>query len=103
MRERLPPPDSAKHAVLVMRIRGNSQIGPTFIDEINGCARDLAKGGGRLYLCGMTTELAGKLERADRLELDDEVVIVPGEEVLGRSLREAVRQAKEWVARRAGD
>lgn len=51
----------------------------------------------------MTTELAGKLERADRLELDDEVVIVPGEEVLGRSLREAVRQAKEWVARRAGD
>lgn len=43
----------------------------------------------------MTPELAGRIRRADRLSLGGEVVLAPGEEVLGPSLRDAVRRA--WV------
>src|SRR5690606_12909718 len=64
LREKLPAPDSAQDAAVVLRIRGNSQIGATFIDEIHGYAHELAQHGGRLYLCGMTPDLADKLRRA---------------------------------------
>ena len=45
----------------------------------------------------MTPDLVEKIRRADRLLLGDEVVLVPGEEILGASLREAVRQARTWL------
>lgn len=97
LREKLPAPDSAQDAAVVLRIRGNSQIGATFIDEIHGYAHELAQHGGRLYLCGMTPDLADKLRRAGRFELGEEVVLVPGGEILGSSLQDAVRQARAWV------
>lgn len=58
LRERLPAPDSAENAAVVLRIRGNSQIGATFIEEIDDYAHELSGHGGRLYLCGMTPDLA---------------------------------------------
>ena len=98
LRERLPDAKTADRSVVVLRVRGNSQIGATFIEEIDGYAHRLAERGGRLYLCGMTEQLADKLRRAHRLELDDEVVLVPGTQVLGESLRQAVRHAHDWLA-----
>ena len=99
LRERLPAAKSADRSAVVLRIRGNSQIGATFIEEINDYAHELAERGGRLFLCGMTDDLADKLRRADRLALDDEVVLVPGTDVLGASLRAAVRDARAWLDR----
>lgn len=103
LRERLPAPGSADHSAVVLRIRGNSQIGATFIEEINDYAHELGQHGGRLYLCGMTDDLADKLRRADRLDLGDEVVLVPGTNVLGSSLREAIQQARAWSEDSAAD
>lgn len=89
----------------MLRIRGNSQVGPTSIEEMDDDAHELAERGGRSYLCGMTDDLADTLRRADRLALGDEVVLVPGTEVLGSSLRTAVQDARTWLdeQRRAGD
>ena len=97
LRERLPDPTSTDRSPVVLRIRGNSQIGATFIEEINDYAHELGRRGGRLYLCGMTEDLADKLRRADRLALNDEVVLVPGTNVLGSSLSKAVQQARTWL------
>lgn len=97
LRDRLPETDTAQNAVVVLRIRDNTQVGATFIEEINDFAQRLSRGGGRLYLCGMTTELAETMQRSDRLALGDEVVLVPGEEILGASLRKAVRQAQDFL------
>jgi SulP family sulfate permease len=97
LRERLPDAGSADRSAVVLRIRGNSQIGATFIEEMNDYAHELAQRGGRLYLCGMTDDLADKLRRADRFDLGDEVILVSGTNVLGSSLREAVRDARTWL------
>lgn len=97
LRERLPLEDAAERAVVVLRLRDNTQIGATFIEEVTDYARTLRRRGGRLYLCGMTTEVVQMMERSGRMALDDEVVLVPGEEILGASLREAVRQAQEFL------
>ena len=51
----------------------------------------------------MTPDLAEKFRRADRFDLGDEVVLVPGEEILGSSLRDAVRQARAWLDGRSED
>ncbi|CCH88437.1 Sulphate transporter [Modestobacter italicus] len=103
LRERLPDAGSADHSAVVLRIRGNSQIGATFIEEINDYAHELGERGGRLYLCGMTEDLADKLRRADRLALGNEVVLVPGTNVLGSALREAVQDARTWLDGRDTD
>ncbi|HLR46923.1 MAG TPA: hypothetical protein VK092_07170, partial [Deinococcales bacterium] len=87
----------AQNAVVVLRIRDNSQVGATFIEEINDFAQRLSRQGGRLYLCGMTSELAQTMQRSDRLAVGDDVVLVPGEEVLGASLRNAVSQARAFL------
>lgn len=97
LRERLPPPDSAQGAAVVLRVRGNTQVGATFIGEINDYAERLAENGGRLYLRGLTTKLAMRIMRSEIIELGGNVVLVPGEEILGASLREAIRLAEEWV------
>ena len=97
LRERLPLEDAAERAVVVLRLRDNTQIGATFIEEVTDYSRTLRRRGGRLYLCGMTTEVVQMMERSGRMALDDEVVLVPGEEILGASLREAVRQAHEFL------
>ena len=97
LRERLPLEDAAERAVVVLRLRDNTQIGATFIEEVTDYARTLRRRGGRLYLCGMTTEVVQMMERSGRMALDDEVVLVPGEEILGASLRKAVRQAQEFL------
>lgn len=97
LRERLPLEDAAERAVVVLRLRDNTQIGATFIEEVTDYARTLRRRGGRLYLCGMTTEVVQMMERSGRMALDDEVVLVPGEEILGASLRKAVRQAQDFL------
>ena len=99
LRERLPPASSGQGAAVVLRVRGNTQIGATFIEEINDYAEQLARRGGRLYLSGVTTKLALRILRSERVALDEEVILVPGEEILGASLREAVGLAHEWVDR----
>lgn len=97
LRERLSREDLAERAAVVLRMRDNSQIGATFIEEVTDYAHTLSQRGGRLYLCGMTTQVGEMMRRSGRLALDDEVVLVPGEEVLGASLKETVRQAQAFL------
>lgn len=97
LRERLPDAGSADRSVVVLRVRGNTQIGATFIEEMNEYAHELGERSGRLYLCGMSDDLADTLRRADRFALDDEVVLVPATPVLGASLRQAVQDAQTWL------
>lgn len=99
LRERLPREDTAERAVVVLRIRDNSQVGATFIEEVTDYAHILSQRGGRLYLCGMTTSVGAMMKRSGRLALGDEMVLVPGEEILGASLKEAVRQAEAYLRR----
>src|SRR5690625_4932990 len=95
LQERARPADGA---AVVLRLRGNTDVGATFIEEISDYAEQLGANGGRLYLCGLTTKLALQIPRSERVALlGDELVLVPAEEILGASLREAVRLADEWV------
>lgn len=95
--DRLPDPSGAGHPVVIIRLRGNSQIGSTLIDVLNDYAHELAEAGGRLYLAGMDEQVIERLQRARQLDLDEEVVLVQASEVLGSATREAVAAAKDFL------
>lgn len=95
--ERLPDPEGAECPVVVLRLRGNYQIGSTLIEVLNDYAHKLAQAGGRLYLVGMDEQMSARLQRARRLDLDQGVVIIPASHVLGGATREAVSDAAEWL------
>lgn len=98
----LPDPAGAERPVVVVRLRGNYQIGSTLIEVLNDYAHTLAQAGGRLYLVGMDEQISARLQGARRFDLDQEVVIIPASKVLGGATREAVSAAAEWL-RQSGD
>ncbi len=103
LRELLPEPEGSKRSVVILRLRGNSQVGATLIDVINEYAHALAAGGGRLFLCGMEEQVSERLKRAERLELHDEVAIFPATGVLRDSTKQAVDAANEYLRDRRED
>ena len=103
LREKLPEPADADHPVVVIRLRGNNQIGATLIDVMNDYAHELASSGGRLYLSGMDEQVSDRLKRAHRLDLDEEVVLFPATDVLGESTRDAIAAANDWLRQYRND
>jgi SulP family sulfate permease len=82
---------------VVLRLRGNNQVGATAIDALNEYAHELAEAGGRLYLTGMDEVVNERLRRAEKLRVDEEVYIYPATEVLGQSTRDAIAAANAWL------
>ena len=58
---------------------------------------ELADAGGRLFLCGMEEQVSDRLERARRLDLEEEVGIFPATGILRDSTREAVNAANDYL------
>lgn len=105
LQELLPEVGDTERPVVILRLRGTSQIGSTVIDVLNDYAHDLANAGGLLYLNGMDKQVSRRLERARTLDLDEEVVIFPATDILGESTRQAVSHANDWLRnyRESGD
>lgn len=97
LQELLPAAGETNRPVVILRLRGTSQIGSTVIDVLNDYAHDLANAGGLLYLNGMDKQVSRRLERARQLDLDDGVVVFPATDILGESTRQAVAHANDWL------
>ncbi len=103
LQELLPDPEGSERPVVILRLRGNSQVGATSIDVLNEYAHALAGVGGRLYLSGMNDQVSERLERARRLDLDDEVVLFPATGILGESTERAVAAANAFLRQDRAD
>lgn len=93
----LPSPEGATRPAVILRVRGRDRVGATLIETLDEYADELAEVGGRLYLSGVSDELAEQLRRADKLDLKESVVLVPEEGVLGESTYDALEAAKAWL------
>ena len=95
--ERLPSPNGATRPVVVLRLRGHTQVGATLIEVLDDYADELAEVGGRLYLSGVDEEASEHLQRAGKLDLEGAVRLMPAGEDLGASTRQAVADARAWL------
>jgi SulP family sulfate permease len=99
LRARLPDPSGAESPVVVLRLRGRSSLGATFFLVIADYARSLAAVGGRLYLSGLSHDLADRLRRTRRDEMSQTVRIFEATSQLGESTRAAHLDAEAWLTR----
>jgi SulP family sulfate permease len=95
--EALPSPADATRPVVILRLRGYTNVGATLIDVLDTYADALAEVGGRLYLSGVAEEVSTQLRRAGKLDLDTVVHLVPEDDVIGASTEQAVASASAWL------
>jgi SulP family sulfate permease len=93
----LPAPQGATRAVVVLRLRGWTRVGATFVDVIARYAARLAAGGGRLYLSGVDAGLAGQLQRTGKVNVDGPVDVYAASGIVLDSTRRASAAATAWL------
>jgi SulP family sulfate permease len=83
--------------VVILRLRGYTSVGATLVEMLDEYADALAEAGGQLYLSGVDDEVSKQLRRAGKLDMDKVVQLVPANEVLGASTKQAVASASAWL------
>lgn len=94
----LPDPRDTERPAVVLRLRGRAAVGATFMVVIADYSDRLRAVGGRLYLSGLTPELADRL-RGDPILAGHEIELAQAEARLTDSTSRAYAEAQEWVSR----
>jgi SulP family sulfate permease len=100
LQARLPDPTGTHRPAIVLRLRGRTALGSTFVVVVKDYAMRVADAGGRLFLSGVDRELVDQLHRTG---VDDVVVrarIFEATAIVGASSDAAYRAAEEWLAAR---
>jgi len=100
LEQRLPRPSGARAPVVILRLRGRTNIGATLVDVLSSYADELRAAGGRLYLSGLDGQARDQIARTGKLQLDGPVRLYEATPVLGDSTRAAISDAEGWLAAR---
>jgi sulfate permease, SulP family len=98
----LPDPVDAKRPVVILRLRGRTDVGSTFLVLLDRYRLRLAAAGGRLMLAGVGPELHKQLERTGALNSIGQENVFIAKPELAASIDEAVRSAEDWLWRPSG-
>ena len=97
--EQLPKPKGARRPIVILRLRGHSQVGATLIDVLDNYADELAKAGGKLYIAGLDGRVVATLSNASRLQDGNDPVLFRATTRVGKSTRNAIADAQAWLSR----
>lgn len=97
LQARLPEIRDARAPVVVLRLRGRTTLGATFFVVISDFARSLAEVEGRLYLSGVSSELAKQMRRSGSVDFLKPDQIVGATSILGASSAAALAQGETWL------
>lgn len=95
----LPDPQGARNAVVILRLRGRTQLGATMIDVLATYADKLREGNGRLYLTGVNRHVYDQITDSDKLLLTGPVRAYEVTPIVGESTSEAYADAQAWLVR----
>jgi len=98
----LPVPEGAVRPVVVLRLRGRTKVGATFISVLHRYAERLEAVGGRLYLSGVDEGVRATLVRSGKLDLGGVVVLKAVTPIIGESTLEALADANAWLLEARG-
>lgn len=94
----LPRPEHARHAAVILRLRGRTALGATLIDVLDGYADRLREVEGRLYLAGLSQAAYEQIRRTHKPRLSEHVQAYPATPVVGEATEQAVANARQWLA-----
>jgi SulP family sulfate permease len=101
LQTRLPDPGGSRRPAVVLRLRGRTSLGSTFIKVITGYAGRLAHVDGRLYLSGLDPGLTERLRRTGRI--GGPIRTFEATPLLGESTEAARHAAEAWLVRKQAD
>jgi len=103
IQELLPEAKEAQRAVVIVRMRGNEQVGSTLIAVMERYAGELRANGGRLMLSGVHEKVRDQLYRTETTEDIPEDAIFLATPTVGESTRAALATAEAWLAEQRDD
>ncbi len=95
--ERLPDATTATSPVVVMRLRGQSEVGSTFFKVIGKYADQIRDHSGRLILTGVQPNVRERMLRTGNLELIGEENVLMAGHVLGGSTLAGYDLGADWL------
>jgi SulP family sulfate permease len=93
----LPPAADIERPVVVLRIRGQQDLGSTFFKVIGAYAQRIADSGGRLMLAGAEPAVLARLDRTGMTATIGAENIFPAGSVLGDSVIAAHAAGRAWL------
>ena len=103
MERLLPKPAGAQNPVVVLRLRGRTNLGATLVEVLANYADKLQAVNGRLYLTGISEGAYEQVVRTGKLRLTGPVRAYEATPVRGQSTEEAVADARTWLVAKSAD
>jgi sulfate permease, SulP family len=97
----LPDPAGTQAPAVVLRLRGRTSLGATFIKVVSDYADHLDQVGGRLYLSGLQPSLTERLHRTGAI--DGPMRAFEATPIVGESTHEAYLDAESWLVKRRNE
>ena len=95
--QNLPNAEEAKQAVVILILRGQPDVGSTFIGVLRRYATTVQANGGRLMLTGVGPRLRDQLQKTGTLALIGEENVFMERAQMGVAMNEALASAHAWL------
>ena len=99
----LPVPGDAQSVIVVLRLRGRTNLGATLVEVLANYADKLQEANGRLYLTGISEGAYEQVVRTGKLRLTGPVRIYEATPVRGQSTQEALADARTWLVGKSAE
>jgi SulP family sulfate permease len=93
----LPSARRARRAVVILRLRGRTNLGSTVFNVVERYAAQLHRGGGKLVLSGVSDPLYSQIERTGLLTALGSDNVIRAIVRPGAAMRRAVAEAEAWL------
>ncbi len=99
----LPDAKSIARPVIVLRLRGQHELGSTFFKVVSNYAGEIQGNQGRLILAGVEPLVMTRLERTGMIDLIGAENIFTAGDIIGDSVLEAERVGRAWLSTHQSD
>lgn len=103
LQARLPDPTGSASPVVVLRLRGRTSLGATFMVVVADYARRLDGVGGRLFLSGVDPQMLARMTRSGRIDTSGPVTVYEATDVVGESTLAAYHEGEAWLVHPSDD
>lgn len=93
--------ENSRHAVVILRLRGETELGSTFLDVLSRYSEALRSQESLLMLVGVAPSVRRQLERTGVLRSLGRENVFLSDSLVGQGLEEAVDAAESWIAARS--
>jgi sulfate permease, SulP family len=93
----LPTPQDVSNPVVILRLRGQTNLGATLVEVLGNYASKLRDVNGRLYLTGIGEGAHKQLIHAGTLRLTESTHVYEATPIRGQSTHDAYIHAQTWL------